>query len=92
MLYVVKYTPGVGPRVQEACNKEVRSKPRSLKLSPDIFKIQEIHNEAVDAYLWYISYQFWTHRMTYRALEILLQRMSNVSDQYKTQGMCGNAV
>ena len=43
----MKYTPVVGPAVQEEFNKEVRRKPRALAFIPGIFKKQEMCNGAV---------------------------------------------
>ena len=48
LLYTLKYTPVIGWVVQEACNKEVRRKPRSSEFVPDIFKTQELSKETVE--------------------------------------------
>ena len=47
--YIMKYTPVVGPEVQEELNKEVCSNPRLLKFVPDIFKNQEMCINAIGA-------------------------------------------
>ena len=48
LLYTLKYTPGVWRVVQEACNREVLKKSRSLESIPGIFKIQEMSDEAAE--------------------------------------------
>ena len=72
LMYTLKYTRVAGRVVQEACNKEVRRKPRSLECIPDIFKIQEMCNKAVekDSYaLRFVPFHFWTHKISNRVIE-----------------------
>ena len=47
LFYIVKYTPVVGWVVQEKFNKEVRRKPRFLASVADIFKNQDMCDNAV---------------------------------------------
>ena len=48
LCYILKYTPVVGPGVQELFNKEVRREPRSLAFISDTFKTQEMCNEVLE--------------------------------------------
>ena len=64
--YIMKYTPVVGPEVQEELNKEVRSNPRLLKFVPDIFKNQEVCINAIGTAPWlmhYVPVYLRTHEM-----------------------------
>ena len=95
LLYILKYTPVVGPRVQEACNKEVRRKPHLLAFVADIFKTQELCTEAVEAdpcTLKYVPYWYRRHGMCFKVLEKCLHPMRFIPDHLKAQEMCNKAV
>ena len=47
ILYSTTISRMVKRVAQEACDKEVRRKPRSLEFIPDVFKTQEIWNKVV---------------------------------------------
>ena len=73
LCFIVKYTPVVGPGVQEEFNKEVRRKPRSSAFIPDIFKTQKMCNEEVRRkpyMLWHVSDHFKTQEMCEGVVEI----------------------
>ena len=68
LLYILKYTQAT----KEACNKEVRRKPRSLAFISDIFKTQEMCNEAVQAdpyTLKFVPVHLRTYEMCFKAVE-----------------------
>ena len=88
LLYALKYTPVVGPRVQEACNKEVRRKPRSLAFIPDHFKTEEMCNKAVEADPYTLKFV----PVHLRAQEKYLHPMRDIPGRFKTQMMCNKAV
>ena len=62
----------VGRVVQEACNREMLRKRRSLAFNPDIFKTQEMRKKAVEkdsSVLIFAPFHFWTNDMSNRAIE-----------------------
>ena len=94
LLYTLKYTSVVGRVVQEACNRELVRKPRSLEFIPDIFKTQEMCNKAVKTHsciLRFVPFHFWTNRMINRAIEKYMCPMI-MSDYLNTQEKCERVV
>ena len=94
LLHTLKYTPVVGRVVQEACNRELVRKPRSLEFIPDIFKTQEMCNKAVKTHsciLRFVPFHFWTNRMINRAIEKYMCPMI-MSDYLNTQEKCERVV
>ena len=95
LLRMLKYTPMVGPRVQEACNKEVLKKPRSLAFIPDIFKTQEMCIKALEVDPWLFKYvpdNLKTQKMCDDCVLKDSYTLKFVPDNLKTQKMCKEAV
>ena len=94
VLYTLKYTPVVGKVVQEARNREVLKKPRSLQFIPDIFKTQEMCNKAVEkdsCILKFVPFYFWTNSMTNRTIDKYMYPMI-MYNYLTTQERCESVV
>ena len=94
VLYTLKYTPVVGKVVQEARNREVLKKSRSLQFIPDIFKTQEMCNKAVEkdsCILKFVPFYFWTNSMTNRTIDKYMYPMI-MYNYLTTQERCESVV
>ena len=88
LFYIVKYTPVVGWVVQEKFNKEVRRKPRFLASVADIFKNQDMCDNAVRRKPWvlkYVSDQYKTQEMCNQVVSNNPCLLKHVPDDLKTQ-------
>ena len=86
----MKYTPVVGPMVQNACNNKVRRKPRSLAFIRDIFKTQEMCIKAPEVDPWsfkYVPDNLRTREVCEEAVNIEPWLLVYVPDNLRTRGM-----